>query len=67
MLTEDQIARLCDDLFRSAPIVFNARKGGPHSNVEAKIQEKINELDLTIPFVHIKNDLYLVGHQRTAI
>ena len=61
-LTDDEIARLCYDLFRNAPIVFSTGKGKEYQAVEAKIQEKIRALDITIPIVHIKSDLYLFGH-----
>ena len=60
-ITETELDEQCDDLFGDTPIKFVPRKG---NQIDEKIKFYINELLITIPIVHIKGDLYLVGSER---
>ena len=60
-ITENELDEQCDDLFGDTPIKFVPRKG---NQIDEKIKFYINELLITIPIVHIKGDLFLVGSER---
>jgi len=45
-------------LFDKPPIRFNYRKD---NKVDIEIKQLIEELNITIPIIHIKGSLYLVG------
>jgi len=60
-ISEDEIDYQCDQLFRTAPIRFKARRGHP---LDERIAQIIAEKDITIPVVHIKDYLYLIGSNR---
>lgn len=51
----------CDELFKDEPIVFVPRKNNP---IDQRIKILIIEYNLTIPIVHIKDRLYLIGCNR---
>lgn len=58
---EDEIDLHCDDLFQQAPIKFRARKG---NRLDSGIKEIIDDYDVKIPIVHVKDNLYLIGSSR---
>jgi len=66
-LSEGQINQLCYDLFNNPPIIFTADKKGANAEVQRAIERKIQEVGITIPLAHIKNDLYLLGVLRVSI
>jgi len=60
-ISEDEIDYQCDQLFRTAPIRFKPRRGHP---LDERIAQIIAEKEITIPVVHIKDNLYLIGSNR---
>jgi len=52
---------MCDEIFATAPIKFRPRKGNA---LDERIAELIEEYDIRIPIVHIKDNLYLIGSNR---
>ena len=60
-LQEEEINRLCADLFTTAPIKFRARR---NNEIDILIKAIIEAKGITIPIIWIKDDLYLIGHQR---
>ena len=60
-LSEDELDNQCDQLFRYAPIEFQPWEG---NSIDRAIQDIIQSYDITIPIVHIKNKLFLIGHNR---
>jgi len=50
----------CDELFRMKPILFVPKKGEFYK-VQKEIERLINELNITIPIIHIREHLYLIG------
>jgi hypothetical protein len=55
---DSEIEEQCNVLFSSAPMKFIVRKD---VQVEREIQKLIERHNITIPIVHIKGSLYLVG------
>ena len=49
------------NIFNSAPIPFNARKG---NKLEEQLKIVIDKYDIRIPIINIKNQLYLIGTHR---
>ena len=56
----------CDELFETAPIVFVPKKG---ENYELeRFMEKLIEMhNITIPIIHVKGQIYLVGCSKQII
>ena len=50
----------CDELFRMKPTLFVPKKGEFYK-VQKEIERLINELNITIPIIHIREHLYLIG------
>jgi hypothetical protein len=65
-LTENEIELKCEELFRMKPIPFIPQKG-EYYNVQKEIARMINELDITIPIIHVKGEVYLIGSQKQII
>ena len=65
-LGQEQVIALCNELFHNPPVVFTIKKG-EYNEIQKAIALKIQQLKITIPISHIKNDLYLVGFHRVAI
>mmetsp|Transcript_38688 Transcript_38688/g.58863 ORF Transcript_38688/g.58863 Transcript_38688/m.58863 type:complete len:133 (-) Transcript_38688:643-1041(-) len=57
-MTETEVDEHCDDLFEETPIRFQPRKGSP---VDEYIARVVEELKITIPILHIRGSLYLIG------
>ena len=57
-ISEDEILKHCEELFTKAPITFVPRKG---EAADKAIKKLIDEMDVTIPIVWVKDSLYLVG------
>lgn len=66
MLSESDLDSKCDDLFNSTPIPFVVRKGENYA-LEKEIHRLINQLNLTIPIIHVKGQVYLIGTQKQII
>ena len=65
-LSENEIELKCEELFRMKPIPFIPQKG-EHYKVQKEIERMINELDVTIPIIHVKGEVYLIGSQKQII
>ena len=52
---------LCESLFKKPSVIFMPRRGDA---LESKLGELISDLGVTLPIIHIKKTLYLVGTQR---
>ena len=61
-ITEDELDQQCDELFAETPVKFAPKK---NNQVDLRIAQYLYELGVTIPVVHIKNSLYLIGSNRT--
>jgi hypothetical protein len=59
-LSEEEIDKQCQDMFGDPPIKFNQRPGEP---VDELIAQYIDEMNITIPIVWIKDNFYLIGSQ----
>ena len=57
-ISEADILKHCEELFSKAPITFVARKG---EAADKAIKKLIDEMDVTIPIVWVKDSLFLVG------
>ena len=62
-LSEAELDLQCDELFADTPIKFKPRKG---DELDEKIMELIELLDITIPVLHIKGKLYLIGSSKAT-
>ena len=60
-LGEADIADMQKDLFKEPPIEFNPRKNEP---IDQMIAEAIDEMDIKIPIIWVKGNLYQVGSQK---
>ena len=57
-VSDAEIEEQCHVLFDKPPIKFNYRKD---NKVDHEIKQLIDELNITIPIIHIKGSLFLVG------
>jgi len=57
-ISEAEILKHCEELFTKAPITFVPRKG---EAADKAIKKLIDEMDVTIPIVWVKDSLFLVG------
>jgi len=62
-LSEVELDTQCDELFKDIPIKFVPR---PDSEIDLAIQLLIEELNIRIPILHIKDRLYLIGSSRIS-
>lgn len=60
-LSEEELDTQCDELFKTAPIDFIPREG---NQIDLAIDELIKSQSITIPILHIRDRLYLIGHTR---
>jgi len=60
-VTEMEIERHAHDLFADTPIPFRPRKG---HDLDEKIALAIHNKYITLPVMHIRDNLYLVGPNR---
>lgn len=65
-LTDADLDRLSEELFRNRPIPFMAKKGENY-DLEHEIERQIKELNVTIPICHVKGQIYLIGTQKLII
>ena len=63
-ITEDELDDQCDELFKDMPIEFRPRK---NNQMDIMIAQIIKLQNITIPIVHIKDSLYLVGSQKVTL
>lgn len=63
-ITEAELDMQCEELFSETPVKFVARKTNELDQHIAKILE---DHKLTIPVIHIKDTLYLIGSQRLNV
>lgn len=61
-MSEEEIDKQCAEIFGdSPPIIFNARSG---EQVDTLMSQYINEMNITIPILWVKDNYYLIGSQR---
>lgn len=63
-ITELELDQQCDELFSETPVKFVARKA---HELDQHISKIVDEHRLTIPVIHIKGTLYLIGSQRLNV
>lgn len=63
-LTEQEIDSQCNELFKTAPMEFEPRQ---NNEMDMSIDILVKELGVTIPILHIKDKLYLVGPKRMTM
>ena len=59
-VNDQDIEECCEMLFAEAPIKFVARKG---EKVDQEVKRMIEEMNVTIPIIWIKQNLFLVGNK----
>lgn len=59
-VTDQEIEEQCEILFQEAPIKFVARKG---EKVDLEVKRMVEEMNITIPIIWIKQNLFLVGNK----
>ena len=60
-LSVEELDTQCDELFKTSPIEFVPR---PDSEIDASMAEIIKMQNITVPILHIKDRLYLIGPNR---
>jgi hypothetical protein len=60
-LSVDELDTQCDELFKTQPIEFVPR---PDNEIDMAMAELIKMHNITIPILHIKDRLYLIGPNR---
>lgn len=63
-ITEEELDEQCNELFKEAPIEFKPRK---NNQMDQMIAQIIKLQNITIPIVHIKDTLYLIGSQKVTL
>ena len=63
-ISDDQFDANCDQLFSQQVVKFNSRANNP---VDEKIEELISIIGCTIPILHIKENIYLVGSEKLPL
>jgi hypothetical protein len=61
LLTESDLDKVCDLYFSTIPVKFKARRGNKLEEMMVKLIKKEN---FTLPVIHVKNFLYLIGINR---
>lgn len=59
-VTDQEIEEQCEILFSDAPIKFVARKS---EKVDLEVKRMVEEMNITIPIIWIKQNLFLVGNK----
>jgi len=65
-MTEDELDIKCDDLFNLYPIPFTAKKGENYV-LEKEIERLIAQMNITIPIIHVRGQVYLIGTTKIII
>lgn len=60
-ISEQEIEEKCEELFKTAPIVFQPRE---ESTVDKELAKMMKTMNITIPILWVKGNLYLVGVNR---
>ena len=60
-MDEQEVENQCDQIFLETVIPFVRRKG---NDMDMAIADLLGKLEVTIPVLHIKDNLYLIGSQR---
>jgi hypothetical protein len=63
-ITDEELDEQCEELFKDSPIEFKPRK---NNQLDAMIAQIIKNQNITIPIVHIKDTLYLIGSQKVNL
>lgn len=63
-ISENELDKECDEIFSEPIIDFNPRR---ENELDKAIAKMIKENNVTIPIVHIKGSLYLVGTSRVNL
>ena len=66
MMTEEEVDGKCDELFNLIPIPFIAKKGENYV-LEREIERLISQMNITIPIIHVKGMVYLIGTSKQII
>lgn len=59
-VTEQEIEEQCEILFSEPPIRYVPRKG---EKVDMEVKRMVDEMNITIPIIWIKQNLFLVGNK----
>lgn len=62
-ISEEELDEQCEELFKETPIMFTPRK---NNRMDEMIAQYIEELDIRIPIIPIKDKLYLIGSNRVS-
>jgi hypothetical protein len=65
-LDEDYIDMKCTELFNMKPIIFQAKKG-EYFKLQKELERLIQLNQFTIPIVHVKGMVYLIGAQKSIM
>ena len=60
-LEDDEIAQKIEELFSTAPFKFKPRK---REDIDKALSEHIDDMDIKVPVVWIKDQVYLIGSQK---
>jgi hypothetical protein len=60
-MDEQEVENKCDEVFKDVIIPFERRKG---DEMDKEVADLLSKLGVTIPVLHIKDSLYLIGSQR---
>lgn len=60
-MTEDEIDKQCIEYFTTAPIAF---QNGTNPQIDEILIQLIEEMNITIPILHLKGNSYLIGTQK---
>lgn len=63
-ISEERFDANCNQLFKQQVAKFNGRS---KNTMDLKIEELIETIGSTIPILHIKDKLYLIGSQRLTL
>lgn len=63
-ITTDELEDQCNELFSDTPIPFVRSKEKKNELIDNLIQSCISMYNITIPIMHIKQKLYIIGSQR---
>ena len=62
-MDQDQFEQKCVEFFKDTPIKFRAQKG---IKLQEVMQKSIKKSKITIPVIHIRGQLFLIGTSRCS-
>lgn len=60
-MDEHEVENQCDEIFKDVVIPFTRRKG---NDMDKMVNDLLGKLGVTMPVLHIKDNLYLIGSLR---